>query len=269
MNIADNRPIISIIVPVYQVKPYLTGCIESILNQTFTDWELILVDDGSTDGSGAICDEYASTDSRIRVIHQENRGLSAARNTGLDHVTGKYITMLDSDDVFMFFEYLEVHLEAMEENIAQMTICGFHRRHETLRAENISGKVKPLMVVSGGELTAMMRLPANCFYGHAGGKLYKRELFDGIRYPVGRYVEDNAIAHRLIYPCERIVILDTPMYGYLVRPDGIIRSTKKDRLRQDVILAFQDRIDYLNELGRPDLAHTAEQLMLRHLALYK
>lgn len=269
MNNADNRPIISIIVPVYQVKPYLAGCIESIINQTFSDWELILVDDGSTDGSGAICDEYASADSRIRVFHQENGGLSAARNTGLEHVKGKHITMLDSDDVFMFFEYLELHLKALEEHNAQMTICGFYSTRETVHAKKICREVKPLMVVSGEELTAMMRLPANCFYGHAGGKLYKSELFEGIRYPVGRYVEDNAIAHRLIFPCERIVILDTPMYGYLVRPDGIIRSTKKDRLRQDVILAFQDRIDYLNEMGRPDLAHTAEQLMLRHLALYK
>lgn len=265
----DNKPEISIIVPVYQVEPYLPGCVQSILQQTFSDWELLLVDDGSTDKSGDLCDKFASGDSRIRVFHQENRGLSAARNKGLEHALGKYITMLDSDDIFMFSEYLATHRKLLEENNAQMTICGFCETKADISVRALLKPAQALMIVDGEELTKMRRLPASCYYGHAGAKLYKRELFEKNRFPVGRYVEDNAIAHRIIFPCERIAIIDTPMYGYRIRPDGIMGSTKKDLLRRDVIFAFQDRINYFNELDRPDLAHWAEQQMIRHLALYK
>lgn len=253
----------------YQVEPYLRNCLDSILAQNFSDWELIIIDDGSTDGSSEICDGYASIDSRVRVIHQENAGLSAARNIGLDNMRGEYVTMLDADDIFMYPNYLETHLNAVIDSNAQMSICGmlFSREEIMISKESIDSKV--LSVVSGRELSAMIELPASCAYGHAGTKLYKSDLFDHIRFPVGRLVEDYAIAHRVIFQCDRIAVLDTPMYGYRIRPGSILRSSKKDRLRQDVILAFQDRIDYFNNMNCPELADVAQQLMLIHLSYYK
>ena len=264
-----SSPSVSIIVPVYTVEDYLRQCIDSILAQTFYDFELLLIDDGSPDNCGRICDSYAEMDPRVKVFHQENGGLSSARNTGLEHARGRYITMVDADDYLMYREYIQIHLDGLVENDAQMTICGIVSEKTDYPPRSIEKKVGSIAVVSGEEFSLMKSLPARCYYGHAGAKLYRSELFDGIRFPVGHYVEDNAIAHRLIFPCDRIVILDTPMYGYRIRQDSILRSAERDLLRRDVILAFQDRIDYFTEMGCTELAHKAEQQMIRHLSLYK
>ncbi len=122
-------PEISIILPIYKVEKYLPACVDSILEQTFTDFELIMVDDGSPDRCEAICEDYAKKDERIRVIWQENQGLSGARNTGLDAAVGKYITFVDSDDVVNIY-YLEELLQALIGNKADVSVCNYLAFHD-------------------------------------------------------------------------------------------------------------------------------------------
>ena len=121
-----SKPLVSIIVPVYQVKNYVGECVESLLRQTYTNLEILLVDDGSTDGSGAICDEYARGDNRIRVIHQENQGLSSARNTGLDQAKGEYVAFVDSDDAVRL-DYIETLYDLADRYQADIAVCAYER----------------------------------------------------------------------------------------------------------------------------------------------
>ncbi|MDV4769588.1 glycosyltransferase, partial [Enterococcus faecium] len=179
---------ISIIVPVYKVEPYLRKCVDSILAQTFTDFEVILVDDGSPDNSGKICDEYASKDSRVRVIHKKNGGLSSARNAGIDVARGKYLGFVDSDD------YIEKDMyELLYDNIvkeqADLSICGIYDIYAGKKVKILPEEYKVLDKVSAMKIV----LEAQSFSVHAVNKLYKKELFNKIRYPENIITEDAAV----------------------------------------------------------------------------
>lgn len=226
---------VSVIVPVYNVRDYLDRCVESILSQTFKDLELILVDDGSTDGSGRMCDSYS--DERIRVVHKGNGGLSSARNAGLDICSGERIMFVDSDDLISPY-CLEIMTLAAEKTGADLVQCGNDRvrgRDAVTEAGDVRG---PVSGESSEILSGRDWLLRKDFKVMAWGKLYRSELFRDIRFPEGRYNEDYAIMYRLVYPLERVALVDECLYHYTVREDSITGAFSEKLL---------DQLDFMDE----------------------
>lgn len=262
---SNNHPLISIIVPVYNVEHYLCECLDSIIAQSFSDWELLLIDDGSSDGSGVICDEYANKDKRIRVFHQGNQGQSVARNLGLDNMSGKYVTMVDSDDVLITNDYLKVMYEALVQNDAEMSLCRLGHFDNGSNPPPVKGDVQSTFVRTGEDYGLWKNIAAGFTPNSAAAKMYLASLFENVRYPEGRIFEDIAIQHMLTFPCKRIVFIEASIYGHRVRTDGTEIGTPVDVRAQDIVYAYQDRIDYYKSFERQDLADKAEQSMLRWL----
>lgn len=215
--IHSKIPEISIIVPVYKVEPYLRSCVDSILQQSFTDFELILVDDGSPDRCPEICDEYARQDERVRVIHKENGGLSSARNAGIDAARGHYIGFIDSDDYIHrdMFRVLRQHLTDSDADIA---VCGVVDRYpdhdKYYTGPPVSGTFSP-------EEALKIMLVGDVVRVYAVNKLYKRSIFEELRYPVGKTMEDGYLIVEVTRRASRIYIDSTPYYYYIHRADSI------------------------------------------------
>lgn len=236
---------ISVIVPVYNVEPYLHRCVDSILAQTFTDFDLILVDDGSPDNCPAICDEYAERDSRVHVIHQENGGLSAARNAGIDWAftssDSQWLTFVDSDD-WVHPEYLERLLNAALDNHVAVSICGYA---ETKGEEPET---------NADELTPRIWTPEDFFVEHnvnatvAWGKLYRRECFRIIRYPVGKIHEDEFVSYQILFQCDKTSVIYAPLYSYYQNPTGIT-SQEWSLKRLDALAAFEQQLKFFSKNG--------------------
>ena len=224
----ENNPKISCIVPVYNVEKYLERCIDSILTQTFTNFELILVDDGSSDGCPAICEEYAKKDKRVKVIHKENGGLGYARNSGLDIACGEYITFVDSDD------YIPNNaMEILMANIGDSDICaGEHISFKcsTPKYKN-SIKSEVLYTVDVFRNILNIKLP----YNYQFGKLYKKELFETVRYSNLLY-EDVEINYRLLSQCKKVTICYSVVYFYNVGNQNSITSCHFTKRHFDQIL---------------------------------
>lgn len=239
---------ISIIVPVYNVEQYLENCIESILNQTFKDFELILVDDGSTDNSGKICDIYEKKDSRIKVIHKNNGGLSSARNTGLDIACGKYIGFVDSDDSIHPKMY-EVLYNLIEKYKSDISCCNYkytydisNQNHEELNLNEVieMSNIEAIEKLYDKDLGVRLVVAWN--------KLYHKRLFDNIRYKVGRLHEDEFMAHRILYNSKKITYVDNELYYYLQR-EGSIMSQISYKRKVDALLSKSDRMMFCNKVG--------------------
>lgn len=229
--------LISVIVPVYNIEKYIKKCIESIINQTYNNLEIILVDDGSTDKSGKICDEYALIDKRISVIHKENGGLSDARNCGIDVAKGKYIAFVDSDD-FIDLKMYEILYNNLVKNNADISICKpylFEKYNEVVEA-------KEAEVVTVWEKKDFYTKMYDDYLMTvvAWNKLYKREIFENIRYPQGKKIEDAAIIHYVLEKCEKIVLTNLELYFYYQRDDSIMHKYNFGLL--DELDALYDRI---------------------------
>ena len=251
---------ISVIVPVYQVDKWLKECVSSILAQTFEGFELILIDDGSADACPAICDDYGRMDDRVRVVHQENRGLSGARNTGLDIAEGKYIFFVDSDDVLLADRCLEILYGVAEWSDAGIVHCGMSGFQDGGKIPEWAGWDGDLALYTGAYICGQLQRIDPFPFAAAFAKLYKKELFDELRYPEGRLAEDQFLAHRLYYPCSRVVVVGTSMYGYRRRSSGIMRSSKRARLYIDVQDAFKDRTSYFQSMAEEQLADQSSTL---------
>jgi glycosyltransferase involved in cell wall biosynthesis len=210
---------VSIIIPCYKVEFFLPTCIESVLKQSYQDWELILVDDGSPDRSGEICDEYSKRDSRIKVIHKLNGGLSDARNAGLDIMTGDFITFLDSDD-FWHHDYLKIMMNLQKQYDADIVQCKWIRGTATeFPKVTITNKV----VCQTGS-SAM----ANGFFDVVmWGKIYKRSMLNGIRMPVGLVNEDDWTSWKICYRAKCFVSSPNKLYYYTVNQHGICAVTSR------------------------------------------
>lgn len=207
---------ISIIVPVYNVEKYLNKCVDSILNQTFRDFELILVDDGSPDKSGAICDQYAKKDTRVRVIHKKNGGLSDARNAGIDVAKGKYLGFIDSDDYIAEDMYELLYTNIIKEE-ANLSICGIYHVYEGKEPRKKSEKY---MVLNRDEATVLI-FHGNQISDHAVNKLYSRSIFSELRYPRGKYHEDSFTIVGILDQCEKVVVDTKQRYYYYHRDESI------------------------------------------------
>lgn len=210
--------LISVIVPIYKVEKYLRKCVESILSQTHTNLEIILVDDGSPDNCGAICDEYAKQDARIKVIHKPNGGLSDARNAGLDIMTGEYVAFVDSDDWIgpRMYETLLQMLKLFQADIAIGGVADDLEQDGKVTTVKVSNYGDEPFSESAAE--AMRRY----FHGSwaAWDKLYKADLFRDIRYPVGEINEDEAIVLQLLSKCTRVCYTNEVFYHYMRRPSS-------------------------------------------------
>ena len=233
---------ISIIVPVYNVKEYLNDCVESIINQTYKDIEILLVDDGSTDSSGNICEELAQKDQRIRVFHQTNQGLSSARNLGIDNSKGDFLAFVDSDDS-IHPQMIEILLGLINKYDAELSVCGFERVYENdsiLYSEfkNIDSYCK-----TSRQVLSNLGEDVNPIV--AWNKLYRRELFESLRYEVGRVHEDEIIIHRLIDRTKLIAFTDVKLYYYYCRATSITGSVLSEKRIMDFIYAGDERRKYL------------------------
>lgn len=248
--------LISVVVPVYKVEKYLNRCVDSIINQTYKNLEIILVDDGSPDGCPEICDEYAKKDSRIKVIHKENGGLSDARNVGIDIAKGKFITFIDSDD-YINGNYIELLYHTCIENEADMAITshkviyenGTVIEKETEEKINLNSKdvLNRILYDDGIDLSAW-------------AKLYKRELFKEIRYPKDRLFEDAATTYKLIDECDKISINSKSTYNYIIRKDSI---TNKDfsKSKMDLIISTKEMTEYIKN-KYPDLEKACNRRLM-------
>ena len=215
-----NYPLISVVIPVYNVAHYLPECIESVIAQTYKNTEIILVNDGSADSSGIICDEYAKKDNRIKVIHKPNGGLSSARNAGIDICTGEYITFIDSDD-YIADDMIEQLYIALYNTKSDISVCNFTRKLPLDEEFNFSVKTySPKSALK--EILIERR-----FRTSACAKLYKTKLFSEVRYPEGLIYEDYATAYKLFDIANRIVHINTAKYYYRYNPESITRTRFK------------------------------------------
>lgn len=215
---------ISVIVPVYNVQQYLEKCVRSLIEQTYKEIEIILVDDGSTDRSGVLCDEMAEMDERICVIHKKNGGLSSARNTGIDYAKGEYLYFVDSDD-YIAKDTLKKLYDKIKQEKADLALCGIAYIDEN---GHTIKEILPYM--TDGEVwneeqfwkNRYIMGTGNICYAVAWNKLYRRTLFQNERYDVGKLHEDEYICHRIISQCSRIAIVNEVLYYYLQRDNSIM-----------------------------------------------
>lgn len=227
----------SVIVPVYKVEKELPRCIESILNQTLTDFELILVDDGSPDRSGIICDQYASADPRIRVIHQENGGLSAARNAGIEWVlsnsSSEWITFIDSDD-WVHSQYLEALYHAVLKYNTSISMCwSFRTSGEDTSPTSFDAVLR--------SVEDAYTLNGKTIASFACGRLYRKELFANYRFPEGKLWEDMYVIHKIMFQFPQIAVVEQPLYYYYRNPNGIIMQKWSER-RKDIFTAYEEEL---------------------------
>lgn len=255
-------PKISIIVPVYNVEDYLENCIDSILNQTFKDFELILVNDGSTDKSLEICEHYKDIDDRVCIIDKKNGGLSSARNAGLNIAKGEYIGFVDSDD-YIHPQMYEILYNQIVKNQADISICNYEEVYnydEGYFQYNENNK-SDIIIEYLSNIQSLERIdsPEEVIFVVAWNKLYKREIFKDLRYKHGIIHEDEYIIHRILYKCEKVVYIKSPLYFYMQR-DGSIMQKRTQITRIDYLLALSDRIKFFDEKGLKDLQNKYERL---------
>lgn len=251
-----TTPLISVIVPVYRVEKYLERCVKSILSQTYKNLEVILVDDGSPDQCPAICDACAEKDARVKAIHQENKGLSGARNAGIDAASGEYLAFVDSDD-YVNPHFIEELYQLLQDTGCAIGQCRFcYVKGDGLVEEGDSA----FCIYRGESLMEQLYGPeekATCFVV-AWNKLYRAELFKetGIRYPEGRIHEDEATTYRLFHEAKKLAFLDRALYGYYTENGGSITSVFSAK-RLQWLTAHEERIAFFKKNGYEKLLPAA------------
>lgn len=261
------QELISVIVPVYNVEKYIRKSLDSIQNQTYKNLEIILVDDGSTDSSGTICDEYADKDERFKVIHKTNGGLSDARNAGVRASTGKFIGFVDSDDYIIPTMYEELK-NAMEENSADIAVCNFETVDEEgkpIPEENTCFPVQD-KVITGKEAICNLSGPRYTYWTTAWNRLYRRDVVEQVSFPVGKIHEDEFTAHLFYDKCEKVVGVSTTCYKYVVRANSIM-TKKYGKRNLDYFEALNNRIQYCAEQNMQELTVQFTSWMLQKLLL--
>lgn len=241
--------LVSIIVPAYNVKSYIERCVDSLLDQTYSELEIILVDDGSTDGTGELCDCMAEKDKRIHVIHQNNQGISAARNAGLDLAGGEYIFFVDSDD-WIRKNTIETLMRLREEYQADVVCCGIELIYDSGKAE-VFTEVGKRVCNSKEAVLELMTGATICSV--AWNKLYVAKLWKEIRFCIGKVHEDEFTIYKVIYQAEKTVYTDEVMYEYFQRVSGTMDQIYRNG-NLTVIDALRERTDWLTDKGEDHLA---------------
>lgn len=246
---------ISVIVPVYKVESYIQRCVDSILNQTYTDLEILLVDDGSPDTCGKICDEYAGKDSRVSAFHKVNGGLSDARNFGCQYATGEYIIFVDSDDYLELdiFQYLYNNIQKYQ---ADMATCGVYDVYDDHTKTQESGGE----FVCSGQKAFEYILKGVFIRGEIWNKLMKRELIQGLQFPKGKLYEDIFYTARLMQRVSKVCVGTKPKYYYIHRSESITGKPYRTQLH-DIIEAYEENYTVVCDVF-PELIELAECLRL-------
>ena len=245
---------LSIIIPVYNEEKYLKTCLNAVMSQRVQNIEVILVDDGSTDGSPAICDEAAKQDGRIHVIHQPNRGLSAARNAGLDIARGEWIGFVDSDD-YPLPEMFEKLLDAAEKHHADIAVCNYFRVDKENQRVPSSGTRIEDGVLTQEEVLRKVLIVA---FQISNGKVYRRHIFDGLRYPEDRINEDFFLITKIYSRAERVACISDALYAYRITP-GSIMQRKKTLKNYDVVKAADECFQFFLDKGMYDMLPECER----------
>lgn len=273
MSQLGEKPLVTVIVPVYNVERYLNRCLNSIGRQTYENLEIIAVDDGSTDSSGAILDKFKQTENRAIVIRKANGGLSDARNAGLDHASGEYIMFVDSDD-YINIHMVDTLLNAIRRNAAGISACQMRHvypdRDADIYGESDDNDEKSLSSVEAMEYWYTSNF--NCATA-AWGKLYVHELFNDLRFKTGRLHEDEFIMHYLFQKARTITYISSRLYYYFQRDNSIVGS-KFSAKRLDVLDAMQDRLEFFEYLNNDRLVnlqaeHYTDILMASYIGLYE
>lgn len=241
---------VSVVVPVFNVHAYLPDCVASLLTQTYPFTEVILVDDGSTDGSGELCDGYAREHASVRVIHQQNGGLSSARNAGIRAATGEWLLLVDSDDWLASEKYVETLMRAIEEHQADIAVSAMHSQADTkLPAPTCPGRSICLDRVEG--MRTLMY--SDLFFLSACGKLVRKSLYDGVAYPVGRNYEDLATTYQLFNKACKTVYVPQISYSYRVRDNSIMDQPVQEYLFEMAKSMMEDVARLCPEAGEAAL----------------
>lgn len=254
-----EQDLISVVIPVYNVEKYFKRCIDSVLKQTYQNIEIIIVDDGSKDSSGSLCDEYEKKDSRIAVFHKENGGLSSARNFGLEKALGRYICFIDSDD-FIDENYITIMYNKMIKSDADICYCkSINFTDETkinLKVEN-----EKTVIIDKEEAIKQLLLKNGLIKNYIPHALYKKVLFDNIRFPIGSNFEDIATTYKILDASKKIIVTNKILYYYFINDNGITQKMKK----QDIIDRFNnmnEREKFINQ-NYPRLKNISDRYMFR------
>jgi len=250
---------VSVIVPVYNIQDQLPRCVESILSQTYEDLEILLVDDGSSDGSGELCDRYAARDPRVQAVHKENGGLSDARNCGIDRCTGEYIVFIDGDD-YVRPDYVARLLESVTASGAGAALCGFDLVDEDGSIIRTEALTELSGTVSGRDVLSAVLTPYGYKYVVAWNKIYHRSLFERLRYDKGKIFEDEYIHFRLFSDCGSVSILSRPLYCYVQREGSITNSAMSAEKIEMKCEMHRRRIAFYRDAGDSELHSRASQM---------
>lgn len=251
--------LVSVVVPIYNVKDFLEECIISITTQSYRNIEIILVDDGSTDGSSELCNMLLKDDNRIRVIHKKNGGLSDARNVGLKNSNGKYVIFIDSDDVIKS-PMIEKLVDKIESKNADVAACGFCTFSDYKEIDNNQNFDNSYICKKGAEVVkALYKGEYQSIAFVAWNKLYKKKLFmdNEIIYPVGRLYEDTFTTYKLLYNSNKVVLLTEPFYMYRIRSGSIMKSSITLKKTKDWFDAEKDAVDYFIKRNEQELMNLA------------
>ena len=276
---------ISIIVAAYNIEEYLSRCLDSIIGQTYKDLEIIVVDDGSTDSTGVIADSYAQKDPRITVIHQENAGLSGARNAALKVIKGEYVGFVDGDD-YIEPDMYEKLANACYENNAQLAVCAYNKVY----ADEKNGGANESIKVRKHDAATIVLTREEAFniyvcdnrefhiYNSVWSKLFKREIISGFNFPVGKNSEDIMFTTKAMGNSTTVVFVNKPLYNYVLEREGSIMNTRnasKQKLSEfarrrfeDEIPFWEEQIHYLEDLGLVEISCKAAYQLCRRLLYY-
>lgn len=262
----EEKTLVSVIIPVYNVEKYIRECLDSIVNQSYKNLQIILVDDGSTDNSGKICDEYAKKDSRITVVHQENQGAGAAKNTGLDLIKGEYFSIIDSDDYIDLSMY-EKMVSLMKQYDSDIVQCLFKQVYvNKIIMRQYSTLKKSCTVLT--QQKYLQHFLHDWKFAIFATKIFKTSLLGGVRFPVGRKIDDEFFTYKLVCNAKRIVNTTAPFYFYRMRKSSVMNNNAKDRLIYDRIDCFVERYEYVSSRF-PKLRKTYYNKLSDSLLLYK
>lgn len=254
MTMFSDSPLVSVVVPVFNVAPYIQRCVDSLVSQTYSNIEIILVDDGSKDDSPQLCDVCADKDYRIKVIHKKNGGLSDARNVGIEAASGEYLSFVDSDDI-VHPEFIMKLVTAIKKSGKKMSVCLFQNFSDD-KPLNFRKSNNPLRVMNlYDSICAYCSLPPerstpliSCCT-----KVYHRSLFYCLRFPVGLIYEDAHVSYKLLDKANGVAFVGEPLYGYYMRNDSIM-GRKERHSSKDVLKPYQEAIQYFADNNKEEIA---------------
>lgn len=260
-----TQPFVSVIVPIYNVEMYLRGCLDSLINQTFKDFEVIMVDDGATDSSGLIADEYAKKDSRFQVIHQENKGLSGARNTGLKLAKGQYISFLDSDDYFHpdFLNLMTQVAQNEQTDVVYSKLCHTNELYQKMPTGLKIGdfKIRRFFTPFADYLKEKVLATQVCI------KLYKKEALQDLTFKDGIYFEDVLFTTLFMGRAKNAVYIDAPLYYYYTNPNSIMHTAFNEKKVMSYVTVIEEIFAYASVQQKPYLNEVRRDILNKRVKM--